>query len=103
MCLAKRHCPSIKITSKVNSTGLHPRVHVDTAKVTAVVQAGGVLLIETFRAAGLDRGLSDARTGWQRPLSVHDPLQDSAQPGEALELGGEALSDVAVFRSDPGV
>ena len=31
----------------MKSTGSYPRVHVDTAKVTAVGQAGGILLTET--------------------------------------------------------
>jgi RNase P subunit RPR2 len=47
----------------VKSTGSYPRVHVDTAKVTAVGQAGGILLTETIRAAGLDRALSRLWTG----------------------------------------
>ena len=65
----------------MNSTGLYPRVHVDTAKVTAVAQAGGVLLTETIRAAGLDRGLSEALAGWRKPLAVHDPGQDPPRSG----------------------
>ena len=44
-------------TFEVKSTGSYPRVLVDTAKVIAVGQAGGILLTETIRAAGLDRAL----------------------------------------------
>ena len=38
-----------------------------------MAQAGGVLLTETIRAAGLDRALSEALVGWRKPLAVHDP------------------------------
>ena len=40
----------------VKSTGSYPRVHVDTAPVAAVGQAGGILLVETIRAAGEEAG-----------------------------------------------
>ena len=87
----------------MKTTGLYPRVHVDTAKVTAVAQAGGVLLTETIRAAGLDRGLSEALAGWRKPLAVHDPGKILLDLAVSLALGGDALSDVAVLRGEPGV
>ncbi len=87
----------------MNSTGLYPRVHVDTAKVAAVAQAGGVLLTETIRAAGLDRALSEALVGWRKPLAVHDPGKILLDLAVSLVLGGDALSDVAVLRGEPGV
>jgi hypothetical protein len=82
---------------------LYPRVHVDTAKVTAVAQAGGVLLTETIRAAGLDRALSEALAGWRKPLAVHDPGKILLDLAVSLVLGGDALSDLATLRAEPGV
>jgi hypothetical protein len=36
-----------------------------------VSQAGGVLLIEAARVAGLDRALSAELARWRKPLAVH--------------------------------
>ncbi len=36
-------------------SGLYPHVHVDAAGSGVVSQAGGVLLLETVRASGLDQ------------------------------------------------
>ena len=101
--MSREHIDQDGGTFEVNSTGLYPRVHVDTAKVTAVAQAGGVLLTETIRAAGLDRGLSEALAGWRKPLAVHDPGKILLDLAVSLALGGDALSDVAVLRGEPGV
>ena len=87
----------------MNSTGSYPRVHVDTTKVTAVGQAGGILLTETIRAAGLDRALSEALARWRKPSAVHDPGKIILDLALSLALGGEALSDVDVLRAEPGV
>ena len=87
----------------MKSTGSYPRVHVDTAKVTAVGQAGGILLTETIRAAGLDRALSEALSRWRKPLAVHDPGKIICDLAVSLVLGGEALSDIATLRAEPGV
>ena len=85
------------------STGSYPRVHVDTAKVTAVGQAGGILLTETIRAAGLDRALSEALSRWRKPLAVHDPGNIICELAMSLVLGGEALSDLDTLGAEPGV
>ena len=87
----------------MKSTGSYPRVHVDTAKVTAVGQAGGILLTETIRAAGLDRALSEALSRWRKPLAVHDPGKIICDLAMSLVLGGEALSDLATLRAEPGI
>jgi hypothetical protein len=39
-------------------SGFYPRVGVDAAGSQVVSQAGGVVLVETVRAVGLDRALS---------------------------------------------
>lgn len=87
----------------MNTTGLYPRVHVDTADVPAVGHAGGVLLTETARVTGLDRGLSEALLPWRKPLAVHDPGKVVLDLAVMLALGGDALSDIATVRAEPGV
>ncbi|MEZ5085440.1 MAG: IS1380 family transposase [Tessaracoccus sp.] len=87
----------------MNTTGLYPRVHVDTAPVTAVGQAGGVLLTETARATGLDTALSAALRRWRKPLAVHDPGKIIGDLAVALALGGDALSDIDALRAEPDV
>lgn len=42
------------------STGFYPRLMVDTRRVSAVGQAGGVLLTETIRSSGIGLELSTA-------------------------------------------
>ncbi|HKT58176.1 MAG TPA: IS1380 family transposase [Microbacterium sp.] len=87
----------------MKTTGVYPRVHVDTADVPVIGQAGGVLLTETARAAGLDRALSAALGRWRKPLAVHDPGKIVLDLAITLALGGDALSDVATLRAEPGV
>jgi hypothetical protein len=62
-----------------------------------------VALVETVRAAGLDRGLSQALAGWRKPLARHDPGKIVTDLAIALALGGDCLADVAVLRAEPGV
>lgn len=90
-------------TFKVKNSGAYPRVHVDTAPVAAVGQAGGVLLTEAARATGLDRVLSEALAPWQKPFAVHDPGKVIADLGIALALGRDALADTGELRGEPGV
>ena len=85
------------------TTGFYPRPRVDTAKVAAVGQAGGVLLTATVRAAGLDVALSEALARWRKPLAVHDPVEVITDLALSLALGGDCLADVAVLRAEPGV
>lgn len=85
------------------TTGFYPRPSVDTAKVAAVGQAGGVLLTDTVRAAGLDVGLSAGLARWRRPLATHDPGKVVLDLALSLALGGDCLADVAVLRAEPGV
>lgn len=87
----------------MKTTGVYPRVHVDTAEVPAIGQAGGVLLTETARATGLDRALSTVLGSWRKPLAVHDPGKVVMDLAITLALGGDALSDIATLRAEPGV
>jgi len=81
----------------------YPRVHVDTAGVAAVGQAGGVLLTDTVTAAGLDTALSAALTRWRKPMAVHDPGKVVADLAVMLALGGDCLADIGLLRAEPGV
>jgi len=76
---------------------------VDTGKVAAVGQAGGVLLTDTVRTAGLDVGLSAALAPWRKPFAVHDPGKVVLDLALSLALGGDCLADVGVLRAEPGV
>ncbi|AZZ41150.1 IS1380 family transposase [Acidipropionibacterium jensenii] len=87
----------------VKSTGSYPRVHVDTAPVAAVGQAGGILLVETIRAAGLDRDLSAALARWVKPWATHDPGKMLCDLALSLATGGDCLSDLAQIRAEPGI
>lgn len=87
----------------MKNTGAYPRVNVDTARVSAIGQAGGVLLTETARATGLDRALSEALGPWRKPFAIHDPGKVVVDLAIALTLGGDALADIGVLRGEPGV
>ena len=86
-----------------NSTGFYPRIQVDTANSGAVGQAGGVLLTETITAAGLGPAMSAALSDWRKPLAVHDPAKVVLDLAVTLALGGDALADIALLRSEPGL
>jgi len=87
----------------VKNIGLYPRVQTDTAASKIVSQAGAVALVETVRAAGLDRGLSQALSRWRRPLARHNPGKIVTDLAIALAVGGDCLADVAVLRAEPSV
>lgn len=86
-----------------NGSGFYPRVNSDVRRVGAVGNAGGVLLTETVRRVGLDDALSAALAGWRKPFAVHDPGKVVTDLAVALALGGDALADVAVLRSEPSL
>jgi Transposase DDE domain group 1 len=86
-----------------HNTGLYPRLHVDSAGSSAVCQAGGVLLVETIRTSGIDRGLSTALAPWRKPMAVHDPGKIVLDLAVALALGGDCLADVGLLRAEPGL
>lgn len=83
--------------------GLYPRVQADTNGIGVVSQAGGVALVETARAAGLDRALSAALGRWRKPMAMHDPGKVITDLALTLALGGDCLADVALLRAEPAV
>jgi hypothetical protein len=84
-------------------TGLYPSVQADAAAVGVVSYAGGVAVLETVRASGLDLALSQALGRWRKPSAVHDPAKVLLDLAVALALGGACLADIAVLRAEPGV
>ena len=62
-----------------------------------------MLLVETVRAAGLDRALSTALAPWRKPMARHDPGKVVCDLAVALALGGDCLADVALLRAEPAV
>lgn len=88
---------------KKRQSGLYPHVNVDAAGVGVVSQAGAVMLVETARATGLDRELSQALGGWRRPVARHDPGKVVLDLAVALALGGDCLADIALLRAEPRV
>jgi hypothetical protein len=68
-----------------------------------VSQAGAVLLLDTMRAAGLDRALSCALEPWRRPTATHDPAKMVLDLAVSLAVGGDCLADVAALREAPEV
>ncbi|MHB1009849.1 MAG: IS1380 family transposase [Propionibacteriaceae bacterium] len=87
----------------MKSTGVYPRVRVDTSATAAVGQAGGVLLTRTVTVTGLDRALSAGLARWRKRLAVHDPGKIITDLALSLALGGDCLADLAVLRAEPGV
>ena len=74
----------------VKSTGLYPRVQVDTAGSRLVSHAGAVVLTETIRTLGLDRSLSAALSRWRKPPRI-DEVPKSPRLVRGLFLCPEAL------------
>jgi hypothetical protein len=85
------------------STGLYPSVRTDAAGSGVVSHAGAVLLVDTVRAAGLDRALSAGLEPWRKPTAVHDPAKILLDLVVSLAVGGDCLADIAVLRGAPSV
>jgi Transposase DDE domain group 1 len=62
---------------------------------------GGLLLTQTLRATGLDRGLDAALERWCQPRAVHSPGKIITDLAMAVALGGDCLADVAMLRAQP--
>lgn len=86
-----------------NTTGLYRAVDTDDQGGGLVSHSGGVALLATVRAAGLDSALSDGLSSWRAPTAVHDPAKVILDLAVSLALGGDCLADVAVLRAAPGV
>lgn len=87
----------------MNTTGFYPYAVVDATGTGVVSHAGGLLLTETIRAAGMDRLLAEALEQWHKPLAVHHPGKIVCDLAVSLALGGDCLADVAALRAEPGI
>ncbi|MFD7807747.1 IS1380 family transposase [Streptomyces cellulosae] len=83
--------------------GSYPSVRTEGGGRAVVSQAGGVLLVETVRKAGLDTAISAALTPWRKPRAVHDPGKILLDVALAAALGGDCLADVGMLRAEPAV
>ncbi|MFH9735794.1 IS1380 family transposase [Streptomyces sp. NPDC017260] len=83
--------------------GSYPRVRIEGGGRAVVSQAGGVLLVETVRKAGVDTAISAAVAPWRKARAVHDPGKILLDVALAVELGGDCLADVAMLRAEPAV
>jgi len=83
--------------------GSYPRVRVEDGGRAVVSQAGGVLLVETARKAGLDQAISAALVPWCKARAVHDPGKILLDVALAVAFGGDCLADVGMLRAEPAV
>lgn len=83
--------------------GSYTRVRIESGGRTVVSQAGGVLLIETVRKAGLDTAISAALMPWRKPRAVHDPGKVLLDVALAVALGGDCLAVAGMLRAEPAV
>ena len=82
-------------------TAHHPKIMVSGDGTGIVSQAGGLLITQTLRATGLDRGLEDALERWRPARAVHSPGKIITDLAVAVALGGDCLADVAALRAQP--
>jgi Transposase DDE domain group 1 len=85
----------------VKTTGRRAKITVSADGLGIVSGAGGLLLVQTARLAGLTQGLSSGLAWWRANRAVHDPGKIVTDLVVALALGGDCLADVAVLRAQP--
>src|SRR5260221_364933 len=78
-----------------------PKIMVSADGTGIVSQAGGLLLAQTLRLTGLDRGLAAVLGRWRAPRAVHDPGKIIADLAVTLAMGGDCLADIAMLRAQP--
>ena len=82
-------------------TARSPKIMASADATGIVSQGGGLLLTQTLRATGLDRGLDAALERWRPPRAVHSPGKIITDLAVAVALGGDCLADVAMLRAQP--
>ncbi len=82
-------------------TARRPKIMVSADGTGIVSQAGSLLLTQTLRATGLDRGLSAALERWRPARAAHDPGKIIADLAVTLALGEDCLADIAMLRAQP--
>ena len=74
----------------MKTTGRRAKITVSADGSGIVSGAGGLLLVQTARLAGLNQGLSAVLSRWRAIRAVHDPGKIIADLVVALALGGTA-------------
>ena len=85
----------------MKTTARRAKITVSADGSGIVSGAGGLLLVQTARLAGLGQGLSAGLARWRPDRAVHDPGKIVTDLVVALALGGDCLADVAVLRAQP--
>jgi hypothetical protein len=80
-----------------------PSLVLDSVRESLISSAGALLINQVIGAAGLDRGLSRALSGWRPTRAAHDPGKVLLDVATAVALGGDCLADVAAVRAQPEV
>jgi hypothetical protein len=96
-------CPRLEGTFHVKDTGRKAKIVVSSDGAGIICQAGGLLLLETLRATGLEHGLSAVLERWRPPRAIHDPGKVLCDLAVTLALGGDCLADIAVLRPAPEI
>ena len=82
-------------------TARHSKIMVSADGTGIVSQAGGLLLTQTLRATGLDRGLDAALERWRPARAVHSPGKIITDLAVAAGAGRGLPGDVAMLRAQP--
>ena len=99
--MSKVHPYPAEGTFQMKVTARHAKIAVSADGSGIVSQGGALLLTQTLRATGLDRGLMVALERWRASRAVHDPGKIIADLVVTLALGGDCLADIAVLRAQP--
>lgn len=75
----------------------------DPVRESLISSSGALLLTESIRVGGLDRGMSQALSPWRLRRAAHDPAKVLLDIATAVALGGDCLADVAAVRAQPEV
>src|SRR5260370_24855485 len=78
-----------------------PKIMVSADGTGIVSQAGGLLLAQTLRLTGLDRGLAAVLGRWRAPRAVHDPGQIIADLAVTPATGGDCLAGIPRLPAPP--
>jgi hypothetical protein len=78
-----------------------PNLVLDLARASLVTFAGGLLVRQTVKVAGVQRELSSALASWRLAGARHDPGKVIVDLATAIALGGDCAADLGVVRSQP--
>lgn len=87
----------------MQTTTPRPPLRVTTDGAGVVSHAGSRLLADVATVTGLDAGFGEVAGSGRRRRSAHDPGRVLTDLSVMLAEGGEAISDLAVLREQPGL